>query len=95
MRVKIETNLPVDFLREGDKFIACSPALDISTCGSSFEQAKERFEELVDIFFEELVRKGTLEDVLLDCGWRKIKKGWVPPTYITHTQETVKIPAVV
>jgi len=43
--------LSVFFLREGKKFIAYSPALDISTCADTFEKAKARFEELVAVFF--------------------------------------------
>lgn len=90
-----EIKLPVLFLKEGSKFIAYSPALDISTCGKTFNKAQKRFEELVGIFFEELREKGTLEDVLLECGWRKNKKpraNWLPPSFIAQTDETFKIP---
>lgn len=57
-------NLQVDFIKEGDTYIAYSPALDISTCGETFEKAQKGFEELVRIFFAELIKMGTLEEVL-------------------------------
>lgn len=92
---KIGVSLTVNFLREGKKFIAYSPTLDISTCGNSFEEAKKKFEELVDIFIDELVKMGTLESVLSECGWKKVprpKPHWVPPAFITTTQEKFQIP---
>ncbi len=74
--------LTVDFYREGNKFIAFSPALNLSTCGNTEDEAKKRFEELERLFFEEIDRMGTLEDVLFECGWRKIthpQRCWQPP----------------
>lgn len=87
--------LTVVFYREGNKFIAYSPALDLSTCGDTQEQAKKRFEELERLFFEEIDKMGTLEDVLLECGWKKIsrpQKCWQPPVFVGQTQEEVRLP---
>ena len=82
MKMRLHFKLPVSFIKEGNKFIAYTPALDLSTSGDSFKQARGRFEEAVDIFFEEVIKKGTLEEVLTDYGWRKIKKNWSPPVAI-------------
>ncbi|MCK4261629.1 hypothetical protein KAX00_00820 [bacterium] len=90
-----EVDLPVTFLKEGKKFIAYTPALDLSTCGDDFDQAKKRFEEIVRIFLEELFKMGTLESVLLECGWKKVsrpKLHWVPPVIISRTEESFKVP---
>ena len=87
--------LNVAFYREGDKFIAYSPALDLSTCGDTQEQAKIRFEEALQLFLEESDKMGTLDDVLLECGWKKIghpQKTWLPPVYIGQTQKEVRLP---
>ena len=82
MKMRLHFKLPVSFIKEGDKFIAYTPALDLSTAGDSFEQARTRFEKVVDIFFEEVVKKGTLDEVLADYGWTKINKNWSPPVAI-------------
>jgi hypothetical protein len=90
----MEINLPVVFLKEGKRFIAYTPALDLSTCANTFKKAQKRFEELVTIFFEELEKKGTLDEVLTECGWRKLhtpKGDWIPPRFIGQTQETIKV----
>jgi len=80
-------------LKEGRKFIAYSPALDLSTSAGTFELARERFEEAVRIFFKELIRTGTLEEVLSDLGWQKQQKEWVPPLVISQELESIRLPA--
>lgn len=87
--------LTVTFYREGKKFIAYNPALDLSTCGDTQEQAKIRFEQMLQIFLEETSKMGTLDDVLLECGWRKagrLKKCWQPPVFVGQIQEEIRLP---
>jgi len=81
--------LPVLIFREGKYFIAYSPVLDLSTSGKDYEEAKRRFQEVVEIFFEELIKKGTLKEVLKELGWQKINRKWQPPSLIS--QEYVSI----
>lgn len=90
--MSIEVNIPVIFMREGKSIVAFSPVLDISTSASTFEKAKQRFEESVEIFFEEVAEKGTLEEVLQDLGWEKSDHNWNPPTIISQASESVRIP---
>ena len=87
-----KTSLNVLFFREDKYFIAYSPDLDISTYGKSFEEAKRRFSELVELFFEELKEKGTLEEVLTELGWSRKKNSWTPPALIAQYSEEFKIP---
>ena len=70
----INFNLPISIFREGKHFIAYTPALDLSTSGKNYEQVKKRFNEVVEIFFEELMKKGTKNEVLESLGWQKVKK---------------------
>jgi predicted RNase H-like HicB family nuclease len=60
----ITAELPVLFLKEGAQYVAYTPALDLSTCGDTFEQARRRFAEAVAAFIEQAVEMGTLDDVL-------------------------------
>jgi len=70
-------------MKEKGSFVAFSPALDLSTCGKTFEEAKKNFSEALDIFFEECIEMGTLHEVLESYGWEKSgKNGWKPPAYI-------------
>lgn len=89
----LEFKLPVSILQEGKKYVAYTPALDLSTSGNNYEDVKRRFSEIVDIFFEELVKKGTLEDVLLDSGWTRADAQWMPPTVVSQESQIVRVPA--
>ncbi len=80
-------------MREGDSFIAFSPALDLSTSASSFENVRMRFAEAVKIFFAEITKKGTLDDVLGDLGWQKHDKHWEPPYIVSQESELIQVPA--
>jgi len=85
---KIELNITVNFFKEGTIFIAHSPAFDLSTCGKTFEQAKQRFEAAAGIFIDETKKRGTLENVLLGLGWQKKKANLQPPIFVgqgTHS----------
>jgi len=90
---QLELNLPVSFIQEGGKTIAYTPALDISTVGKDEVEAKQRFSELVAIFFKDLIENETVDAVLSDLGWRKGVMAWNPPK-ISHGSVNVRVPAV-
>ena len=93
----LSAKLPGEIFKEGNQFIAYCPALDISTSANSLTEVKKMFAEMVDIFFEEVIKMGTIDEVLSQCGWRKVskpKKHWEPPKreFITELQQEVSIP---
>jgi hypothetical protein len=87
----LKYQIQVVFLKEGSRFIAYSPALDLSTSGITKKQAKERFQDAVNIFFEELESMGTTERALSDLGWIKQKSIMIPPTIIGQITESFKV----
>lgn len=91
-KLHFKANLPVSILKEGKYFIAYSPVLDLSTSGKSFEEVRRRFAEVVQIFFEELLEKGTLDEVLTSLGWHKLRREWVPPFIVAQESESFKLP---
>ncbi len=91
-KLNYQASLPITFLREGDQFIAYTPGLDLSTSGDTFEQAKKRFGEAVQIFFEECFATGTLDSVLGDLGWEKNKGNWNPPVVVGQDIQSVSLP---
>ena len=92
MHKGISLNLPVSFIREADQFVAYTPALDLSTFGSTLEEAKRNFTEAVEIFFDEIIAMGTLEDVLLDLGWKQQEHTFIPPVVVSQSMESVRVP---
>lgn len=91
-QVKFDVNLPVTIFKEGDTFIAHTPVLDLSTSAGTFEQAQKRFVEAVEIFFEELVDMGTLDEVLSSLGWQKNQSKWTPPLQVFNDIQRVSVP---
>ena len=63
----MQITLPVSFLKEGSSYVAYTPALDLSSCGKTLKEAKKMFAESVQLFFEELEKMGTTEEVLTQC----------------------------
>lgn len=56
----VDVNIPVSIFKEGETFVAYSPVLDISTSANEFETVRRRFHEVVELFFEETSKKGTV-----------------------------------
>ncbi len=94
MLESLQVQLGVVFFKENEKFIAYCPAMDLSTCGDTFEHAQKRFDEAARLFLEEIIEMGTLEDVLTEYGWQKTSSPdhpWVPPAIIAKTQENINV----
>ncbi|HUO56073.1 MAG TPA: hypothetical protein VMU27_01410 [Candidatus Paceibacterota bacterium] len=86
--LQISVELPVSFIEEGNSVIAYTPALDLSTCGKSRKEAHEMFQEIVKIFFNDLVENNTADEVLGKLGWKKdeVKSSWIPQPRIAAYQ---------
>ena len=88
-------NLPVLITKQNKRFVAYTPALDLSTSGKTEKDVKKKFVEIVAIFLEELVESNTIDDVLSEFGWKKVQKKWSPPKVISSNFMGIKIPAIV
>ena len=84
--------LPVLITKQNKRFVAYTPALDISTSGKSEKDVKEQFVELARLFLEEIIEAKTADDVLLELGWKKVQKQWTPPQVISSQSIGLKIP---
>jgi len=91
--MKRAVSLPVFIIKEGKYFVAYTPALDFAATGDSVESAKKGFSEAINIFFDEIDDKGTLEEVLQEFGWQKIDDTLQPPEVVSQTKETIEIPS--
>ena len=90
-------NLTVNFFEEDGTIVVYCPSLDISTCGADKEEAKQNFQELVGIFFDDLIENDTYHTVLKELGWRpestQVKSRWMPPK-MSQEPVSVKIPVM-
>ncbi len=94
-KLKVRGKIQVLYYKEQDVFVAHAPSLDLSSCGGTFEEADHNLGEAIAILFEECSERGTLEDVLANCGWDSRTNGrgrvWSPPALIGQKQ--IEIPA--
>ncbi|MBM4141278.1 MAG: type II toxin-antitoxin system HicB family antitoxin [Nitrospira sp.] len=63
----IQIDFDVIVFKENDTYVAYCPELDISSCGSNIEYAKEMLKTAVRLFLDEAEKMGTLEDYLAEC----------------------------
>lgn len=66
---QIKLSVAVFLTKEGESYVAYCPALELSSYGDTIDDAKEGFEDALNIFVEETHKKGTLEKMLLHLGW--------------------------
>ena len=67
--------IPIEYdvlvFKEENTYVAYCPELDISSCGSDIQQAKEMLKTAVRLFVEEAEKMGTLEDILDESRYKK------------------------
>ncbi|HXR85219.1 MAG TPA: hypothetical protein VN722_12975 [Hanamia sp.] len=73
-KYSLNINVEVALFKEGVTWVAYCPALEVSSYGDDKKEAKEAFEEAMQIFLSETERKGTLEKYLLKLGWQLQQK---------------------
>lgn len=98
-----DVKLTVNFFDEDGTIVAYCPALDISTCGQTTQEAKKNFQEMVGMFFNDIVENNSYEIVLKELGWRpeetsafgsKISRPRLMPPKTTVESISVGIPAM-
>ena len=57
-------------LRGRGAFVAWTPQLDVSSCGDTEDKARQNLKTAVRLFLEEADRKGTLNEILEEAGYR-------------------------
>ena len=63
---------PAHIEKEENWYVSTFLPLDVCSQGKTIKQAKERLAEAVALYIKTLYRMGTLEDVLIERGFKKI-----------------------
>ena len=82
----IGAEIGVVIIKEGDYFIANSPALDLSSFGKTEKMAISNFKEALELFMETCTERNTLKKILVSCGWTQKRKQLIPPEIISTQQ---------
>ena len=65
----LEVEIEVLLVKEGDYWVSYAPSLKLSSYGDSKDEAKRGFSEVLQIFMDDTVRKGTLAALLRAYNW--------------------------
>lgn len=71
--------ISIDKRSKDAPFVAYTPEVDVASCGPTEEKARENLHEAVEIVFEEVEKKGKLDEFLEELGFQKEKQQWISP----------------
>ncbi|VAX22844.1 hypothetical protein MNBD_NITROSPINAE04-688 [hydrothermal vent metagenome] len=72
MRVEFIIRLPFKISKEGRYYVSCCPVLDVGSQATTKKKAKENLIEAVGLFLVSCFERGTLDQVLKDCGFKPL-----------------------
>lgn len=76
-----EIQFNTEVWKEGDMYIVYVPQLDLSSCGTTVEEAKKNIKEATEAYLEEAKNRGTLNEILEEAGF-SFGKIWNAPELI-------------
>jgi predicted RNase H-like HicB family nuclease len=77
--------------KEGDLFVAYVPALDVSSCGETDEEARHNIQDAVRGFLATSADMGTLVEILLEAGYQREGGRWRAPEFVSVDRLTMSI----
>jgi predicted RNase H-like HicB family nuclease len=77
--------------KEGETYVAYVPALDVSSCGATDEEARRNIRDAVRGFLGASADLGTLNEVLEEAGYKPDGDGWRGPEFVSIDRLTMSI----
>ena len=78
--------------KQGRLYVAHTPELDVSSCGSTKQKAQKNLLEAVRLFLEEAGKMGTLQQILEEAGYVKRKQKLEGPKFIGVERVSLALP---
>ena len=82
MGQQVNVEYTVQIWEEGDQFVAHAMPLDVMSAGRTPEKARKALDEAVHLFLVTTAERGTLNEVLEECGYEMAKGVWRSPSWI-------------
>jgi hypothetical protein len=73
-----------EIFREEDLYVGLCPELNVSSFGTTIDEARSSLHEAVAAFVEECAVTGTLEEVMEEAGFVKEHDTWISRKPITE-----------
>jgi predicted RNase H-like HicB family nuclease len=77
--------------KEGDTYVAYVPALDVSSCGATDEEARRNIQDAVRGFLGASADLGTLDEILEEAGYQHDGDDWRAPEFVSVDRLTMSI----
>jgi predicted RNase H-like HicB family nuclease len=77
--------------KEGDAYVAYVPALDVSSCGATDEEARRNIRDAVRGFLAASADMGTLDEILREAGYHREGEAWHAPEFVSVDRLTMSI----
>ncbi len=76
----------------GSTYVAYVPALDVSSCGATDEEARRNIRDAVRGFLAASADMGALAEILEEAGYRQDGDGWRAPEFVStdHLSTSIK-----
>jgi predicted RNase H-like HicB family nuclease len=81
----------VHIFKEGGTFVAHVPALDVSSCGATDDEARRNIRDAVRSFLEGSAALGTLDEILQEAGYERQGEKWRAPEFVSVDRLTMSI----
>lgn len=75
IRLTFNAQLPVQFKHREKWVVASCPILDVVSQGETRDAAVKNLEAAIELFLVSCFERGTLDEVLKECGFRPLKDG--------------------
>jgi predicted RNase H-like HicB family nuclease len=77
--------------KEGETYVAHVPELDISSCGTTEDEARKNIQDAVRGFLETSSEMGTLDEILEESGFLREGQRWLPPEFVSLDRRTMSL----
>jgi len=84
-------SLDTHIFKEGDTYVAYVPSLDLSSCGSTDEEARRNIRDAVRGFLAASADLGTLDEILEEAGYQPDGDGWRAPEFVAIDRLTMSL----
>ena len=81
----------VHTFKEGNKYVAYVPELDLSSCGGTTLEASKNIRAAVQGFLQTSADMGTLDTVLEDAGYIREGDTWRAPEFVSVDRAVASI----
>jgi predicted RNase H-like HicB family nuclease len=81
----------VHIFKEGATYVAYVPALDVSSCGATDDEARQNIRDAVRGFLATSASMGTLDEILQEAGYEREGEKWRAPEFVSVDRLTMSI----